>query len=350
MTLSFQGIDLELFGLQPEDIRGDNVELLGSTYAHMLLSLYAGHKTYKAHARWQAKSGVSPISGMFLSEFDVPSKDVLPEGDYVLPVLATPNTVLYSECATGDIVPHGAVSEFEALRYRGKTVVPMVEVGAFQKAFFTWQRFPDQEHLSVLLGEIRSLAEDGRDRYLVLFIDLEAPIVGSHHALMIWKMFFAAIQDADLDSAFVHFHEAARHWKKVAQKIDQPVGSMIARNLGVKWLQFAPQLEVLDRIKAARAPKTESEHVWASFFTTSDVLSALERKLHAKDKPINLPADEGPINIGHDQTIIEIALATLKAWEDETSPVKALRELNLSDPDGQWFANRCADLLENHKL
>ncbi|MBI4592289.1 hypothetical protein HY733_02465 [Candidatus Uhrbacteria bacterium] len=251
------------------------------------------------------------------------------------------DTISYSEVGIGDVERATPLSEYKAIWFHDKLVVPMLGVKPMQDAFFFWQRFWTQENLDKLLAEIRKVVEDGRDDVVVFFLDLEAPIVGSHNGLDIWGSLFAAICASGLAEHFIGFKEAAEVWKHQAVRPEGPTWTLFASNLGLKWTGLQPQLDHTDRTMAARAPRTDGDHRLLGQATTSDVLSAWNSKLRG---PINITADEGPIRISYDQGVIDIATRALKAYEER----RPFRELisDIQDENVFWFANRIADAIE----
>ncbi len=340
VVVSFQKVDLELFGVSERELAGGNLECLSAPWNHALPSLYEKHPTLSGHARWLADHAVkTPTLGMFFAEYDVPRTRLAKPG--IIPALPSPHMVQYSECGTGDYAQEAVIDRYRAVRYHDNTVVPMVGVKPIQDAFFAWQRDPDNaSKKEALATEIRKVALDGTDDALILFLDLEAPLCGSHYGPSIWEWFFTVAKEAAPD-AFVTWHWAAEQWMQSARSSDVPVAKLFARNLGVKWTGLQPQLDWLDRVKLCRAPQSDREHALMGLFTGSDVLSAWDRKLKG---PITLAADRGPIEIGFDQAVIDVALACLKAYESGGNPVAALRSLGLGE-DKQWFADRLADVL-----
>jgi len=347
VSTSFSKIDLELLGgIKEENFEG--VDLLGAPYNHALLSVFAGHRNLGNHAKWLTHNGTSGnTEGYFVAEFDIPAKDILPRGHRILPALSSPSTILYSECMTGDVNPDHPISAYKALQFRDKTVVPMHGVEEAQKHFFFWQRYPTDANLQKFLDELHRITENDSDDILILFFDLEAPLVGSHHGLQVWQWFFEAVKSAGLSDAFIPWGEAIDYWKEVAVKPETPAMRLLSRDLGRKWTGLQPQLDHLDRIKLCRSPQNEAEQVWMSMFTTSDFLSAWDRKLRGV---ISFDADNGNLEIGYDQTIIDIGLTCLRAYERQESPCFALRGLGSKSEDTRWFANKCALLLEKYNL
>ena len=339
IPLSFQRDCLDVLGLTEADFTG--IELLSAPGNHLLPSRFEKHSVMGAHARHMLRDAAvkGNVPGYFTPEFDIPRTDVLPPGFQI--VFALPGqTILYSECSTRDVVRGSALESHEAILFHDKVIVPMVGVDGVQKAYFYWQRFKTAENLGKVLDEIRKIVEDGEDFVRVIFLDFEAPLVGSHHGLDVWRELFAAIRDSGLSEHFLSFHDAAARWKERAKRVDGPTWTLFARQLGAKWTGLQPQMDYTDRVMLCRAPRTSEEHAWLGLCTSSDVLSAMDRKLRGD---IRIDADLGLLSIGYDQTVMSIAFAALRAYEDGTSLVEALRNLTLADADGQWFANRCAD-------
>ncbi len=345
VSTSFQRDCLDLLGLTEKDF--DGIELLSAPGNHLLPSRFEKHPTMKHHARAMLRDAavVGNVPGYFMPEFDIPRTDLLAPGFQIL--FALPGqTVLYSECSTSDVERGTPLENYEAIRFLGdKVVVPMLGVEGMQKAFFLWQRFKTTENLAALLAEIRKVTEDGEDRVRVFFLDLEAPLVGSHHGLDIWRELFAAIVQSGLAEHFVSFHEAAAHWQSRAVKIEGPTWTLFARQLGTKWTGLQPQMDYLDRVMLAEPPRTLAEHKWLAFCSTSDILSAMDRKLRGN---IVIDGDLGKLTIGYDQTIMDLAFKMLDAYEHGMSSVATLRGLLLVDSDAQWFVNRCVDTLKRY--
>ena len=341
ITVSFQTVDLEMLGRTTEDFNG--LELLRAPYGHLMMSLYSGHPVMREHAKWQILNGITGnTNGFFFPEFDVPTSVINIQGKPIVPVLPDPSSVLYSSCDSGDINPEAAISQYPAVSFNGMTLVPMVGVAELQKKFFMWQRFPDdREKLDALMSEVQTCSSQNATTPRILFLDLEAPLVGSHHGLPIWERFFAEIRQRDLQRCFTSFEEASQIWRR--QQVSAPgVSSLIARDL-VKWTRRAPQIQVTDRIKTSVHRKGGLSDRLVAQLTTSDLLSALGSKLEAK---ITLTADQGPLEIGYDQSIIDMGFALLAAVEQGRDPIAALRNCQTSE-DGQWFMNRLADVLNS---
>lgn len=338
VSVSFQRDDLDMFGVDEKAFAG--IELLSAPGNHFLPSRFEKHPRLSEHARYLLNEGrvVGNVPGYFTPEFDIPRTDILPEGEQIL--FALPGqTVLYSECSTGDVEPGSKLEGYKAIRFHDKIVVPMLGVKPMQDAFFLWQRFKSQENLDKLLGEIRAVAKDGKDDVLVFFLDLEAPLVGSHHGLTIWEELFAAIRESGLCEHFVSFNEAAQVWREQAVSIEGPTWTLFARQLGTKWMGLQPQLDHTDRVMLARPPRSRREHKHLGQATTSDVLSAMDRKLRG---PITITADEGPIQIAYDQTIISIAIGAITTYE-KRQPLFEKLPGSLKDEDARWFAMRVVD-------
>ncbi len=337
---SFQGIDLKLAGVHELSFAG--VDLLSAPFAHTLPSLYEKHPVHRGHAEWLFRHGArGSAPGTFVSEFDIPRLNIIPWRDDILFALPS-HTVGYSECSSGDVNPGADVNKYEAIRFHDKTIVPMRGVEAAQKAFFTWQRVWTDEALEVAMAEIAKLVNDGKDEVYVLFLDLEAPLVGSHHGIEVWRRYFAAIRESNLAQYFVPFKEAAAIWRARAVDVEGSAHSLFMRQLGVKWTNFQPQMDHIMRSSMLPEAKSDREQAALSLVTTSDVLSAMDRKIR---RPIFVDGDLGKLEIGYDQTIISVGVVVRDAIEHHRSPMKALRLITL-DEDSNWFANKLAYVLE----
>ncbi|MFA4845101.1 MAG: hypothetical protein WC654_00900 [Patescibacteria group bacterium] len=338
VSLSFQRDDLDVFGVDESAFNG--IELLSAPGNHFLPSRFEKHPRLASHAKFLLNEGrvVGNVPGYFTPEFDIPRTNILPEGEQIL--FALPGqTVLYSECSTSDVVPGSKLEGYKAIRFHDKIVVPMLGVKPMQDAFFFWQRFKTQENLEKLLNEIRAVVNDGKDNVLVFFLDLEAPLVGSHHGFAIWEELFSTICQSDLAQHFVSFNEATEVWRHQAVTIEGPTWTLFARQLGIKWTGLQPQLDYLDRVMLARIPRSLQEHKHLGQATTSDVLMVMDRKLRG---PVTITADGEPIEIGHDQTIIDIALGAITTYENRQPLCEKLPGLMRGD-DARWFAMRVAD-------
>jgi hypothetical protein len=332
VATSFQGIDLEILGVTESDF--DGIDLLGGMYNHALPTVFEKHKGLGNHTQWLIANGPrGNVPGIFYSEFNIPRTDIQRPGHDIIPVAPSALSFLYSLCQTGDIDPGLPISKYEAIRFREKTLVPMHLEG--QKNFFEWQRTLNPEKLQAFLQELRAIRDDGKDGVKILFIDLEAPLVGSRHGLKIWEWLFAAIREAGLADVFMPFAEAAKVWEQRAVKPQESALSLVARDLG-KWLGLDPQVDYLDRVKSVR-PRTEAEHRLLALASTSDVCAAMDRKLRGI---VTLPADEGTVTIGYDQTLIDLGYAVLNAFEHD-APLK----VETADDDGRWFVDRVIERL-----
>lgn len=338
---SFQGIDLKIAGVHERMFVG--TDLLSAPFAHTLPSIYEQHPVHRGHAEWLFRRGaIGSAPGTFVSEFDIPRRNIIPRKDDILFALPS-QTVGYSECSTGDVNPGADVNKYEAIRFHDKVIVPMRGVEAAQKAFFAWQKSWTDETLEAAMSAIASLAFDGKNEVYVLFLDLEAPLVGSHHGIDVWRRYFEAIRETNLAQHFIPFKDAATLWRSRAVDIEGSAYPLFARQLGAKWTGLQPQIDYLMRASLLPEAKSDREHAALSLVTTSDVLSAMDRKLR---RSIWIDGDLGKLEIGYDQTIISVALAVRDALEHRRSPIKSLRALGL-DEDSQWFVNRIADVLTN---
>ncbi|MBI4256694.1 hypothetical protein HY626_01400 [Candidatus Uhrbacteria bacterium] len=341
VSISFQRDDLDVFALTEGDFEG--LELLSAPGNHFLPSRFEKHPRLADHARWllQDNRVHGNVPGYFLPEFDIPRTNILPPGLQILFALPG-HTLAYSEVGIGDVERASALENYKAVWFHDKLVVPMLGVKPMQDAFFYWQRFRTQENLDKLLTEIRKVAEDGRDDVLVFFLDLEAPLVGSHHGLAIWEELFAAIRNSDLAQHFIGFNEAVKIWQSQAVKIEGSTWTLFARNLGAKWTGLQPQLDYMDRVGLVQAPVNRWHHQVLAQSTTSDPLSAWDRKLRG---PITITADQGPIQIGYNQGIIDIALLSLAAYQEGRHALRRHYQ-SIVDEDTRWLALRIADSIE----
>lgn len=337
---SFQAADLTLTGVESK-MFADTVDLMDAPYGHLLPSLYEKNGDWHRHLRWQmAWRTIGKGIGMFLPEFDIPRADSLPQHPKVIFAIPNGHTVAYSECGVHDVAPGGKLEGIDAIWFHNKIVVPMHGVSDVQKAFFFWQRFKTEENLAKVLGEIRKLAEDGEDRVRVIFLDLEAPLIGSHHGLVIWKELFQAIQTSGLSRHFISLAEACAIWERQAIRVEGAY-DRFARHLGTKWTGLQPQLDYLFAVARLKAPESEADHVRMSYVTTSDVLAAMDRKIRGD---ITLDADQGPISISYDQAVIAVGKICF-ATSGASDSIRRLREAKLPD-DQRWHAERAADAIE----
>jgi len=341
VTTSYQAIDLVMMGLTSGDITRRGIDLLHAPFNHALFSLLPIFGL-RDHALWLQQNGVvGNVAGEFWPEFDIPTPSTMVLAPSRITFsLPDPNMVSYSETGgdLGGFRPETAISHYQAIRYGDRIVVPMVGAEAAQKAFFKWQRFWSQEALDELILEFAKLANDGFDRTVVFFMDVEAPLVGSRHGLEVWQRFFAAIKSAGLERIFVSFNDAARRWREAVVRPKVSAEHFLARNLGVKWTALHPQLRHL--VNSAKVhPVNSFQHAAAALWTTSDVLSAMDRQIKGD---IHLDADEGEVVVGHDPTIISVAGLVMQAfnrwqWDGWYSQLSG---------DAEWFARRCHYMLQ----
>jgi hypothetical protein len=362
IVASWQHFDPLLAGINPTWI-AEKVPLLDGPAAHTLLSQYdaSGENPWIGHARAQFELGLrGNLRGAFTSEYDISRKSIMGAAGNVLFAVA-PDTIAYSECVDPlDAKGMGKLKDIPALRYHDYTVVPMWGAEDIDLAFKAWQRFPsDVAKRDTLIAAIRKVGDDPSDHIAVLYLDIEAPLVGSNFGMKIWEMFFRLIAENDLSSIFISFDEAAKVWRRKADERLAMQGRdnaqrLFARRLGGKWTAFAPQLDHVAAVARLIPPTSAKEHMAASLFTTSDVLSALHRKIEGD---ISLGAEGGSVIIGYDPTIIEVAKIAMEAWRKsghftrDEAVVRALRATPLSKFEageaGQWFARRAADVIEN---
>lgn len=306
VVTSFQRVDLDLMGLTEADFEG--IELLGGMYNHALPTLFEKHPGLGNHTKWLLKNGVQGnVPGMFFPEFNIPRTDIIGREPMIIPVAPSALSFLYSICETGDISPDLPISKYEAVRFREHTVVPMHL--ACQKPFFEWQRTQTHAALGAFLDELVEIRTNGKG-IKILFLDLEACLVGSRHGLSVWRRLFAAIRETGLSDMFVPFAQAAEYWRSVAFKPEESTSSLVARDLG-KWMGLDPQVEYTDRVKYLPAPMTDADHKLMALATTSDITAAMDRKVRGS---MTFDADAGTkITIGYDQTIIDIGFAAVEA-------------------------------------
>jgi hypothetical protein len=349
VTVSIQAEDLLLLGLTEADFTG--VELIQAPWAHFLPTIAQQHDSLVEHAKWQMRHGVrgnAVNKAWFLPEYDAPNWDLLPQEGAIVPVMPAPHVVLYSECDTGDVVVDPRLKDFQALHFRGNIAVPMHATDRLSGPFYIYQRFPTDENLKKVIDTVRGFVESESDEQFIWYLDLEAPIVGSHHGLQVWKNLFAALKREGLDSAFGTISQMAPHWHRVAERpIDTPASRLVGRVLGVKWTKYGKQLGLFAQIAEAareRPPASDAHHALLATAFGSDLFSGICSKL---DPPKALDADLGPLPITFDNAVIQVALTALACYRagGAKNPAKAMRELGLPE-DEQWFANRSAALLE----
>ncbi|MBU0614267.1 hypothetical protein KJ766_03235 [Patescibacteria group bacterium] len=315
VAMSLQGMDMDIAGMECPNRSGvdENVTWLSAPVGHLLMSLYATVPSMAHYVRTAINGGVVTEAGYFCPEFDVPRLGTLPEGALV-PFLPG-NSVMYSECGAEprSVVQAKAIREswlsHESVEYQGKVLVPM-DASDMQKAFFAWQRFPHDKDLRDNLAQaIVQASQKDTSQYQVLFIDLEAPLVGSNFGLEAWRMFFQLIEEYSLRDLFAGWSEASSYWRSSAFHLSQE--PMIARDLGQKWTWAHQQILLTDGAKLAwlNANRDPAFIRLMAVASTSDALSALDRKLRGD---VYLDADGGQVCIGHDPTIIALAeLATI---------------------------------------
>lgn len=358
---SWQRVDPLLAGIAPASI-AKQIPLLEGPMTHALLSQYdaSGDNPWLPHARVQfEQSLVGNLAGAFTAEYDISRKAIMGTANNVLFAVA-PDTIAYSECIDPlDAQGMGKLKDIPAMRYHGYTVVPMWGAEEIDSAFKAWQRFPsDVVKRDAVIAAIRKLRDDPSDHIAVLYLDIEAPLVGSNFGMTIWEEFFRPVQGNDLADAFISFEDAVVVWRHKADERLAVFGResaqrLFARRLGGKWTAFAPQIDHLTAVARLVPPVTPSEHLAASFFTTSDVLSALHRKIEGS---VTLAAEGGNVVIGYDPTLLEVAKIAMGAWRKSGSVsrdlavVCALRAAPApsfaAGDDGMWFARRAADVIE----
>lgn len=307
VVLSLQGVDLLMTNMKVEDFKG--IELIGAPFSHILPSLYEkGGPRMRQHLKWQfQEAAVNPLStAYFTPEFDIPrTPGILPRTDSQQIIFAIPagNTLAYSECDAGSrrYVAEGCLEEFEAIAFHDKVVVPMHGVENAMSAFFIWQRFPnDEQTQDAMLAEFRKITEDGQHGIRVFFMDLEAPLIGSHHGLEIWERFFALMRGHFKDH-IVPLDKAAAYWRTKVTKKDAGSYSYFARYLGAKWTGFHVQIDhILATHKNAEQLGRYTDRQLA-VITASDVLCGMDRELRGS---VSKNADTGPVIIGVDSAVV----------------------------------------------
>jgi len=345
VAVSFQAIDLMVAGLTEADFEG--LDLLAAPFNHALFSVISGRDGLPDHARWLIEHGVrGNVNGAFWSEFDTPNRDLHP-GRSMVYFSVPSQSFLYSECDERTPTDAQRLEGYAAVRFHNHVVVPMHGCGKAQGAFFKWQRLWNDASREEMVAAFREIAMDGKDGVVTFFMDLEAPIVGSHHGLDVWREFFRILRDAGIAEHVVGFAEAEKTWRAQAVRPKQTF-ALLARRLGTKWTAWNQQIILLLRTLRQRAPRSDRDNAVMAFFTTSDLYSALGTELDAQQEaPKPRDADLGPITIGFDRTVTEIGHLALDAYETGKHPARALVNHGWTDPHARWFAERGAHVIES---
>ena len=331
LLLSLQAVDLQV-----AEVGVDSFTSTDICYApnnHALISLMFEDPRLVSHGEWLMQNGVvGNVPVAFFPEFDVPPLEGLMLNErMVVPVW--PDSEMHSNYDAGTFEARGAVNDFEALDMLGHTLVPMTGVTeGFVKPFQFWQRFPkDQDAEHALVSAIRAVAEDGADGYRFALMDLEAPIVGSHHGVSIWERFWELLVAHDLLDCFASVAEASRHWNSVAVKPEEDAATMLTRNLGPKWTGYGPQRMHMHALGGCGAGGYF--HDVLAQASTSDVLSAMHSRLQNRAVP-RLSADMGTLTVGHDEGVIDLGYWALQNAQ--------LLRAKRSDPKPScaWLAER----------
>lgn len=345
VVISIQAIDLLVAGLTEADF--DGLDLLAAPFNHALFSVIGGRDGLPDHARWLVEHGVAGnVDGAAWPEFDTPNRDLHPGRSMVY--FAVPDDAfLYSELDERSPSDETCMDAYRAVRFHSHVVVPMHGVRKAQSAFFRWQRRWDGPSRDEMVAAFRKIVEDGKDDVRVFFMDLEAPLVGSHHGLDVWKEFFRILREEGIARHVVGFREAETTWRAAAVKPSQTF-ALLARRLGNKWTAWNQQVILLARILRQRAARSDREHAAMACFTTSDLFSALGTQLDAvKNPPKPHDADLGPITIGWDPTVCTVGHLALDAYDTGKRLARALVAHAWDDPDARWFAERLAAAVES---
>jgi hypothetical protein len=352
LSTSFHGVDFDMTGKKVNDL--PSTLLQNAAYNHILPTHFEKSPTLGEHVREMYHTGITGCPyALFNAEFDIyrlrdtPFKTV----PQVMFALATGDTLLYSECGTGQVKAEGAFVSTAPLWFHDKVVVPMHGVAEAQKAFFRWQRQPTKEHADLLMMEIANLIHDDEDddEIKVFFVDLEAPLVGSERGIVeTWSAFFDLVKESYLEKRFVGLPEAAAYWRSRAVKPHTDANRLFARQTGSKWTGLHKQIDWLMKIAAGRKPHTVADHVAWSFVTTSDVLAVMNRQMRGDSV---LPGTNDDIRISANPDVITVAETCFKALQPvergmtSVKPEDLLIKLKLDHPDSTWYARRVADVI-----
>lgn len=338
---SFQQTCLDLAGLTERDFEG--LDLLAAAYNHALFSLISGRDGLPEHAAWLVEHGVKGnVDGAFWNEFDTPNRDMHP-GRSMVYFSVPSQSFLYSECDERTPTDAQRLEGYSAVRFHNHVVVPMHGCGKAQGAFFKWQRLWDDASRAEMVAAFREIVEDGKDGIVVFFMDLEAPIVGSHHGLDVWRQFFRILREEGIADHVIGFKDAEKIWRAEATRPKQTF-SLLARKLGTKWTAWNQQIILLFRTLRLRPARTDRDHAVMACFTTSDLYSALGTELDAQQEPPKpRDADLGPITIGFDRTVTRVGHIAIDAYETGKNPARELVSYDWEDPDARWFAERVAN-------
>jgi hypothetical protein len=222
-------------------------------------------------------------------------------------------------------------------------VVPMMGADNLIKHFQAYQRSLNPRDLSAFVHELELLGQEPGDLPFVFYMDLEAPLVGSHHGLAIWENIFEAIDKAVLGDLFLDAAAACALWRQQAQKPGTGEPFSVYRELGSKWQATRPQFEFRHRILRSRLPETEAEHRVASLFTQSDYYVAIDNQLR---RDIVLSADKGDLRIGYDPAVIQVSELALQAWEAGRDVAEALRYK--SQDETAWYRRALAAAIQRN--
>lgn len=355
IAVSMHPMHMEEVGIDPTDF--DGLELADTTFSHFLPPIWDRTE----HGEWQYKNGLVRKSPFWFSPEYMPSNIPfrIPPAGYVIPVVG-PNSYLYSALQTDERELEGceAIAGYEAISFNGNVLVPMIDTVGLRKTFHEFASTPTDENCRAVVEEMRRLVLDGTGKTRVWGMDLEAPIVGGFHGFELWDKLFHEIAASDIADCFVSFAEAAPALKAAAVKVPY---SHFARNIGLKWTKWPVQLQYMIAAAQVPDPRNELEQRAFCLVSSSDVLAVMNRDLGEPFERDAMLRDgsTGRIRITCDATVKLIGRAALKAFSGDHFSVDhvigALRHLRVSGDDnrvitddGQEFANRLADVLQQH--
>ncbi len=342
VAISIQGRDLEVLGMKKEELTG--LDVLSAPYSHALEPLMVGRGNLHSHYEWLVGYGMwGNVPGRFLPEFAPSARQPsYPHGSFI-PCLAGRASSFYSQPNTlGYMERREELEAAEAVCFRGQTWLPMHGAEPIAAAYQYFQRFPKtveaqdgmvvaiEKHLGEHVGETR-----------VIPMDFEACLVGSHHGIGAWEMFFDLLECRGLTPCFTPFRQSVGHWGKVAIHLgEKPV--FIDRDLS-KWRCRDLQRVAEDEVVAVPRLERSLQHRVFSLATTSDRWSALSGWM---GKGVRLTADRGDLTIRPNLDMAQIGAAANQAIGSVFPAIafgeqiaERYRQGALSD-DGYWYASR----------
>lgn len=337
ILMSMQGIDAALAGI---DLQSFGLDWCHAPYGHLLPSMFED-TDWDEHVAWNFGAGAFPYHNTditFSPEFDIPGYTAVTLPPTTFLSLAHPTTVTCTESHQRG----PKLNERGAYLYEGShVVVPMAGTWELIKYFQAYQLTMDKAHLQLFILTLKRLGDEPGDLPFVFFMDFEAPLIGSHHGLKVWEDIFEAIDKAEIRQVFLKAADANQLWRShaAAKAIDDSL--YFCRDIGSKWTALRPQLSFMHRVLENRIPENDTEHRAASLFTQSDIYAALDNCLR---RDINLPSDQGTLNIGFDQAVINATYRALHGWE--RNDVAGALRLDDDDEVNDWYYKALANAIE----